>query len=174
MAIVEHEVVMHLPKPYYRAIGEFIFRYSQLEYQLHEIVWMSLDLSHKQGRILTIGTDITVICRQLKVITSKDTWVKKKKRKDEIDYLSKQASDLNEFRNQIAHGSWQSLDGTSKNVCVHIMKPSQHRYLPKADFSKTDKTIRVKCVELKVLNLRAKKLIKQLFRERPSARKKSS
>lgn len=172
MAVAEYIVVMHLPKPYYRAIGEFLFRYAQLEYQLHEIVWNSFDISYKQGRILTIGTDIKVICGQLKVITSKDTWVKKPARKKEIDAISQSAFDLYEFRNQIAHGSWQSLDGTSKNVCLHIMKKSHFRYMPKADFSITDKTIKDKCAEVRVLNLRAKKLINQLLRERPSKRKK--
>lgn len=42
MVSFEHPA-MDLEQEYYSAIGEFIFRYAQLEYQMHELVWFALD-----------------------------------------------------------------------------------------------------------------------------------
>ena len=67
--------VMRLPSRYYRQIGEFIFRYAQLEYQLHEIVWALLALDYKAGRILTVGTDSRVLRAQIAAILKSTTWV---------------------------------------------------------------------------------------------------
>jgi hypothetical protein len=37
----------------YAAIGEFVFRYAQLEYQMHEIVWAVMGLEYKASRALS-------------------------------------------------------------------------------------------------------------------------
>ena len=54
MNLVVDDVAIDLPSKYYPAIGEFLFRYAQLEYQMHEIIWRALDLENTEGRVLTI------------------------------------------------------------------------------------------------------------------------
>ncbi len=46
---------LKLPVKYYAPIGEFIFRWAQLEYQMQEIIWRSLDIDNPEGRTLTVG-----------------------------------------------------------------------------------------------------------------------
>lgn len=100
--------VMDLPLSYYSAIGEFAFRFAQLEYQLHEIVWMALDLTYKAGRVLTIGTDVRVLCGMVNTITTGALWVTNKTRIQEMNHIANNARKLSKLRNRLAHGSWQA------------------------------------------------------------------
>src|SRR6185312_8320090 len=106
----DHPVV-DLPSQYYAAIGEFLFRFAQLEYQLHEIVWLALQLGYEQGRILTIGTDFRVLCGMIGTIThpDADTWVKKHRTiVQEMNHVAGHGRKQIALRNRLAHGSWQS------------------------------------------------------------------
>src|SRR5687768_15754575 len=158
--------VMRLPAANYRAIGEFMFRYAQLENQLHELVWHSLRLGYKPGRIMTIGTDIKVLCGMIGAITSTRDWIADKTMADEINAVSKIAFDLNEDRNLIAHGSWQAAMGVRGAVAkLSKTKKRHNRILPTAAESMTAVGIRKKCAELKQANLRARKLLRSFERK---------
>jgi hypothetical protein len=164
--------VMALPPAYYAAIGEFAFRFAQLEYQLHEIVWMALDLSYKAGRVLTIGTDVRVLCGMVNTITSTPTWITDKTRIQEMNSLANNARKLSGLRNRLMHGSWQGPGGNPKRARLHFMKEVHERILPRYDPKLDDRYIAKKAGELGALNERAKKLIRLLDGARPSSQGK--
>jgi hypothetical protein len=158
--------VMQLPASNYRAIGEFMFRYSQLEGQLHEIVWHSLRLGYKTGRIVTIGTDSKVLCGMIGTITSSRMWITDSKLADEMSAISKIVHDFNEDRNLIAHGSWQAPASKPKGPAKLVKtKKRSERILPRASGTMTAVNIRAKCKELRKANLRARKLLKTFSRK---------
>ena len=162
--------VMDLPPEYYPAIGEFMFRFAQLENQLHEIVWMAMDLGYQEGRILTIGTDFRVLCAQIKTITRLDArvWVKNKTLIQEMNSIAGNGRKHLDFRNKIAHGSWQSPDGGQKQAQLLFTKHEEERILPRYDRTLDDKRIHRRAGQLRALNERARKLIDRLYAERPT------
>ncbi len=96
--------VMDLPHSYYPAMGEYLFRFAQLEYQLHEIVWMAFDIAYKPGRILTIGTDLKVVAAMINVIAKDSRWIKSPTRRQEMNSLANRARSYAPLRNSIVHG----------------------------------------------------------------------
>jgi len=165
--------VMALPPAYYMAIGEFMFRFAQIEYQMHEIVWMALDLSYKAGRVLTIGTEIRVLCGMVTTIVSEPIWIKNKYRTQEMNSIAGKARKLSTLRNRLAHGSWQGPGGDSQKARLHFMKETHERILPRYDPKLDDRYIAKKAGEVGDLNERARKLIRALDSERPSSQGKS-
>src|SRR5687767_8002568 len=88
------EVSINLPHQYYPALGEFVFRCAQLEYQLQEMTWRAIDIDNKQGRVLTIGAPTKALRGMLLTITSthsKERWVKNKTHVQEINSIVRQA-----------------------------------------------------------------------------------
>lgn len=165
--------VMALPPSYYTAIGEFAFRFAQLEYQLHEIVWMALDLGYKAGRVLTIGTDARVLCGMVNVIVSEPIWIQDKARIQEMNSIANNARKLATLRNRLLHGSWQGPGGDPTQARLHFMKETHERILPRFDPNLDDKYIAQKAGALGALNQRARILISLLDAERPSSLGKS-
>lgn len=158
--------VMQLPASNYRAIGEFMFRYSQLESQLHEIVWHSLRLGYKTGRIVTIGTDSKVLCGMIGTITSSRMWIADPKLAEEMNAISKIVHDFSEDRNLIAHGSWQAPVFSPKSPAKLVKtKKRSERILPRASGAMTAANIRAKCKELRRANLRARNLLRTFSRK---------
>src|SRR5262245_12319771 len=102
-----HEPVMDLPPAYYSAIGEFLFRFAQLEYQLHEIIWKAFKIGPKVGRTMTIGTDIRVLCGMIGTITGAKLWITNRTHIQEMNGIANGARSHSDFRNSLAHGSWQ-------------------------------------------------------------------
>ena len=161
--------VMDLPQNYYDAIGEYMFRFAQLEYQLHEIVWMAIDLNYRSGRILTIGTDVRVLCGMIQTIRLAEIkWISKA-RTQEMNSIAGHARKQIVFRNTLAHGSWQAPKGDPKHARLHFMKEQHYRILPRYDPSLDAAKIFQKAGLLRGLNHRAKKLISLLNSERPSS-----
>jgi hypothetical protein len=166
-----HVPVMRLPSRYYRQIGEFIFRYAQLEYQLHEIVWALLRLEYKAGRILTVGSESRVLRAQIATILKSVKWVKDPGLITEIKAISGVAADYYERRNYLAHGTWQApWRATSKtSPRLHRMVSAEERLMP-AVFKGVDASeIRKWVLKLKSANVRARTLIRRFNRELPSS-----
>lgn len=159
---------MDLEPEYYPAMGEFIFRYAQLEYQMHEIVWFAVKLGYKEGRILTIGTDSRVLRSMLLTITSTDSWIASKTHKQEINSLCATSQSFNSMRNYLAHGSWQSPDATAKGATIHYMKQAEERLLPKRS-KITHAEIYAAASKLKQMNALAQRLIVQLGGKAPTS-----
>ena len=67
----EFDNALRLPTEYYAPIGEVIYRWAQLEYQMHEIIWRSLGIDNKTGRTLTIGMDARTLCGILGTLTKR-------------------------------------------------------------------------------------------------------
>jgi hypothetical protein len=170
----DYKAVMDLPHQHYPAIGEFLFRFAQLEYQLHEIVWACLDLDFKQGRILTIGTDGKALRQMAKTITSTQRWVKTQFLRQEVAGVVNCLKEHVNNRNAIAHGVWGSLTGQSADATLHFMKAPEERMLPRHDPSIDNRKIQTWCGHLRSWNIRAKKLIEKLNDARPSSQNKSS
>lgn len=154
--------VMDLPPEYYSAIGEFMFRYAQLEYQMHEIVWMAFDLGYKKGRILTIGTDARVLVGMISNIAGTDLWIRNPTRKQEMNSVAGTARKYYVLRNRIAHGSWQAPRGDPKQARLHFMKESEFRLMPRFDPTLDVGKIHKNAGALRNANLKAKRLISAL------------
>ena len=162
------EVCTDLPHEYYAPIGEFMFRYAQLEYMLHEIAWRCIDIDNKQGRTLTIGADVSVLRATINTITSTDRWVTTPRIRSEAGYIVGQAKAYAALRNQLAHGSWQfPKSGRSDDVLMCYMKETaEQRLMPQARRPKCDEFYRA-AGKLKSVIQRAKKLVAEIERDRP-------
>jgi hypothetical protein len=155
--------LMDLPARYYSAIGEFLFRYSQLEYQLHEIIWFAMSLGYKRGRVLTIGTDNRVLRGIVSTITFDARWIKDQSLRQEMNYIAGVAKKHSVFRNRLVHGAW--CDGGAPRL--HYMKEKEYRFIPRYDPKIDDRTIADYAGSLRAANLRAQKLIHKLEKAQP-------
>ena len=158
--IREYANAMDLPAEYYTAIGEMMFRWAQLEHQMQEIIWRAMRIDNKQGRTLTVGMGSKVLCATLKTLTRQ--WLITAKDKQRANSIAKGAGKIAEFRNYLAHGSWEfPSGGDQKNLHLIYMKETAHRILPKA-VKHTPEEIRKKAGQLRQLNKRAQDLIYDL------------
>jgi hypothetical protein len=170
------DAAIDLPHGYYEAIGEFMFRYAQLEHQMHQIIWRALKIGNKEGRVLTIGTDAKVLCAMINVITSENpwiTWVQKKALVQEMNSIAGDARKMYPFRNVLAHGTWQHQPGKPQDVVIHFMKEADVRIMPRRTKVGADE-IHQKCGKLRSLNVRAEKLIQNLHNELTTSQQKSA
>jgi hypothetical protein len=160
-----YEIASKLPIKYYAPIGEFIFRWAQLEYQMHEIIWRGLDIGNKKGRTVTIGMGARTLAAILGTLTLK--WVSDPTDKQMLHSIAKGVRSLDGFRNQLAHGSWQYPQGGKKtDVYLHYMKEIQQRIMPLAKKHEPEE-IKKKIGELKRLNEKAETLIARLSKQKP-------
>jgi hypothetical protein len=163
------DFVMDLPQDYYAAIGEFMFRTAQLEMQLHEILWRAISIDNKQGRVLTVGREAGADIRRMlnTVISEKSAgrWLSPKTAEGsrfirEIESLTKDAKDFIEFRNNLAHGAWQSPVGArDSRPQLLFMKTSDEKILARFDAKIDADHIRAQCTHLRALNLKAQRLL---------------
>lgn len=162
------EAAVNLPHEYYPAIGEFVFRFAQLEYLLHELTWRCIDIDNKQGRTLTIGTDLNVVLGYLNTITHANRWVTSNHVTGEIGNVCAVADKYRSLRNQIAHGSWQfPKNGDKTKVRMHYMKESaDHRMIPRHK-TLPPEHFHLASGKLKGAIERAKRLIAEIERDRP-------
>lgn len=165
-----HEACENLPHQYYPAIGEFMFRYAQLEYLLHEIIWRCLDIDNKQGRTLTIGAGMEVLLGTLSTITTTtggSRWVTSSHVKGEIGNITKPAREYRALRNQLAHGSFQHPPSDKADVFMHYMKETlDQRFIPTGR-RLGHAEIHNAAGKLKAAIGRAKRLIARMQADRP-------
>ena len=148
---------LKLPVKYYAPIGEFIFRWAQLEYQMHEIIWRSLGIDNPQGRTLTVGMGARVLRGILGTLTLK--WLTHPTEKQMATSIARGMRELDDFRNQLAHGSWQYPQGGRKSdVYLHYMKETKQRIMPTA-IKHEPTEIKEKVEKLRRLNEKAQELI---------------
>lgn len=163
------DFVMHLPNEYYAPLGEFMFRCSQLEMQMHEILWRAIDIDNKQGRVLTIGAGAQTIRGMLSTVTSdalQGRWLSRNKEKiertiiQEVDSLIGKSREYTELRNRLAHGSWQApIDGEYENVRLLFMKQQDEKYYARSDPKINAQFLHDQCREVRSLNIKAQLLI---------------
>ena len=121
-----------LPENYYSAIGEIIFRWAQLEHQMQEIIWHAVGIGPKEGRMLTVGMNERTLSAMLSTLSLR--WLVNVTEKRMARTIIKGVNHNADFRNQLAHGSWQYPEGgKSGDVYLHYMRENkQHRLMPLA------------------------------------------
>jgi hypothetical protein len=162
-----YEVASNLPPAYYPAIGELIFRWAQLEYQMQEIIWRALSIDNKRGRTLTVGKDARALASILRTLTLR--WITHPTDKQLTNHVAKCIGSVADTRNMLAHGSWQyPQGGEPADVYLHYMKETaQQRIMPRA--AKLEPPdIERHLAKLKLANRKAETLIQRLS-ARPGA-----
>jgi hypothetical protein len=168
MAVV-HDFAMNLPPDYYPAIGEFMFRCSQLEMQMHQIAWRVFNLENPVGRILTIGTPYKAIRSMLGASVSpemKGSLIPDKEKSviQAINSLTLKSKQYFDLRNKIAHGGWEyPVGGKPENTRLLFVRERNQKYLATYDANLDAAYLHKQCAGIKSLNLAAKRLMFDLF-----------
>jgi hypothetical protein len=167
-----YDLPLQLPPRYYAPIGEVIYRWALLEFQMQAIIWRAMELDNKQGRTLTVGMDARVLTGIFRTLNRR--WAANKTEIKMIGSLAKDVFDLYDDRNNLAHGVWMyPRGGKQSDVWLSYMKPSQNRILPRAE-KRMPRQIIATANKIKKLNRRAERLINRLEKRPPSSPEKSS
>ena len=167
-----YDLPLQLPSRYYAPIGEVIYRWALLEYQMQEIIWRAMGIDNQQGRTLTVGMDARVLTGIFRTLIRR--WAANKTETKMISSLARDTSDLYDDRNNLAHGVWGYPSGSKQSdVWLHYMKPSKNRILPRAE-KRTPRQIRATANKIKELNQRAERLINRLEKRQRTSPGKSS
>ncbi len=101
------------------SIGEFIFRFSQLEFTIRVLLSGILKLTDAQFNAVVGVYDFAMLCKVTSAILQHEF----PKKKTEIKgLLEKRCLDLNNHRVRIAHGLW--TDNTEEIVVRHLSRNS--------------------------------------------------
>jgi hypothetical protein len=99
----------------FRAIGEFMFEFSQLEFTIRAALAARLELSDDYFNIVVGPYDFRMLC----TVTYKASCVKYPGKKGELEVLYNECHALNDRRNHIAHGLW--TDGVGSAFSVRVL-----------------------------------------------------
>ena len=157
----EYDNALRLPVRYYAPIGECIFRWAQLEYQMQEIIWRSLGIDNKVGRTLTVGMNARTLATILGTLTLR--WLTTTEEKQAVRDIAKGVRELSNFRNQLAHGSWEYPKGGKRNdvYLIYMKETAAQRILPRA-VKHEPQEIKANAGKMRQLNENAQKLIHHL------------
>lgn len=109
-----------LPAKYYTAIGELMAGWSHFEYGIERIIWLLLNINHREGRVLTTGMQARPKLDILRMLGQH--YATDKHIKAGIEHVCKAAIPLAVARNDIAHGVWVHPQGNKR--LLHVMKAS--------------------------------------------------
>ena len=155
-----NDLPLELPSKYYPAIGETLYRWALLEFQMQAIIWRAMGLDNRQGRTLTVGMKAPVLIGILRTLTLK--WAVNKTEIRSIKALATDAQDLADDRNILAHGVWMyPQGGDPSDVFLHYMKKSHYRILPHAE-KKSPRNIKSTATKIRKLNERAERLLARI------------
>ncbi|MCH7888874.1 MAG: hypothetical protein IIA00_06305 [Proteobacteria bacterium] len=156
----EFDTALTLPPEYYPPIGEFMYRWAQLEYQMQEIIWRAVGIDNRVGRTLTVGMGVKTLTAILGTLTRR--WLAHPTEKQMADSLAKGVRSLTLFRNHLAHGSWEyPKGGDPSDIYMIYMRETEQRILPTAKKHEPPE-IQKNANELRRLNEKAQKLIHRL------------
>lgn len=165
--VIKSETLLDLPDKYYIAIGEVIYRWALLEFQMQAIIWRALDIDNKKGRTLTIGADSKALFGMLRTVNLR--WAVNKTEIRMIKALVSDAQDIGDERHILAHGVWvYPQNGKQSNIHLTYMKSSSHRILPKTERLPL-RRIKTVATKLRKINERAESLYQRI-----GARQKAS
>lgn len=129
---------------HYAAIGEFVFRFSQLEFTIRARLFNALGLKQELFDIITSPYDFAILCT-VTAETLKAAPGLTDKRKKLIDNFFKECKGFNaEYRVIVAHGLWTTSG--ARHVSRNTLKPKMH--FPKVE------EIKKRCDELRILMIR--------------------
>jgi hypothetical protein len=86
----------------YRAIGRFMFEFSQLEYAIRYYTALELGVKEEMAHVV-MSHDVALLCT---VATEVPTQKSDEKHKQELRDIIKQVRKINETRVKVAHGLW--------------------------------------------------------------------
>ncbi|MDP4028527.1 MAG: hypothetical protein Q8P42_06110 [Gallionella sp.] len=119
-----------IPTDILASIGKIIAWWGYLQFQLGVIIRIATKLSRGTGNVLTIGADLSSLCRIITTLADSDHWIKDENiRKD----LAKFADDVRRKstrRNDYAHGVFGFSDDDQNVLVRHLFKQSQHKVTP--------------------------------------------
>lgn len=112
---------------YFRSIGEFIFRFSQLEYQLKSTLARYLNLRGDQFDVVVGPYDFAVLCTVAEKTIKLDV---DEQYHPSVKSFFNKCRELNDTRNIVAHGRW-SVEGArhasrrSLEAKMHFESPAK-------------------------------------------------
>jgi len=108
----------------YRAIGRFIFEFSQAEYAIRHYLAEEIKLDERHFSSIVESYDVGVLCTVAKQVFSR---TRDEKNAARIELLINKFSTMSHERNRVAHGLWvPSKDGgTVRHVPRGNLKPAQ-------------------------------------------------
>lgn len=106
----------------YRAIGRFIFEFSQVEYTIRYYLAEEIGLNEEHFSAVVESYDVGLLCTVATEVYKKS----RKKNSKRITDLINKFRDLSQKRNQVAHGLWVPFKdgGTVHHVPRGALKPS--------------------------------------------------
>lgn len=87
----------------YRAIGRFVFEFSQLEYAIRHYLAQEIRLDEGHFSAVVESYDVAVLCNVAIEVFKKS---REEKLAAQIRDLINRFRDLNQIRNRVAHGLW--------------------------------------------------------------------
>ena len=159
------DVPLKLPDRYYAPIGETLYRWALLEFQIQAVIWRALGINNKQGRILTVGMDARVLVGILRTLMRYAAANKIEARM--MKSLADDTQNLADSRNILAHGAWMyPIGGNPSDVYLHYMKKAHERIVPFAQKYRP-RQITATATKIRKLNERAGRLIKRIEKRQP-------
>ena len=128
--VILSKLVVQLPAKYYARIGEITFRWATLEFQLQEIIWLVMGLDNKQGRVMTVGMDVTPLVAIFKNLTNR--WIDNPTYRQEVNSIGNSIKKLKSWRNAIVHGIWCETISKPHRVDLHHLYEPHQRLMPEA------------------------------------------
>lgn len=126
-----------LTAAHYRVIGEITYKWALIEFLVHDLAGYFLGLDKPRGRIVLYKTGAREKLTVLKTIAG--ALVKESAIAAELRYIAKTAGDLNDRRNEIAHGVWGHPTASPRTLYLMYVAEGKDRVLPKAKYlSSTD------------------------------------
>ncbi len=117
-------------------------------------------IDNKIGRTLTVGMGNKTLCGVIRTLTR--LWLTKPIEVQTALAIARGAQEVDDFRNQLAHGSWEyPKGGKTTDIWMIYMKASAERIMPRA-IKHHPREIRKYATKLRRLNEKAQKLIHRL------------
>jgi hypothetical protein len=122
----------------YRAIGRFIFEFSQVEYTIRHNLGQQIGLDEKYFTAVIESYDVGLLCTVAKQVFGVS---RNKKNGLLIKKLLDKFMELNGVRIRVAHGLWNPSDdgGSVSHVSRSNLKPNQYLEQAKALEKEADK-----------------------------------
>lgn len=93
-----------LPSELLVVLGEIIFRWGRLQWQLANMLVVGFEVPKDTGLVLTSTMDIGFLCDTLRALTYNECWVSDEPLREEIRRLAGDVKNKASVRNNYAHG----------------------------------------------------------------------
>lgn len=129
----------NLSAAHYKVIGEISYKWTLIEFLIHDLASYFLGLDKPAGRVVLFRTGGKEKITVLRTVALK--WVKDPGTAKELQSIAAKAKALSTKRNEIAHGVWGHPAGRPHKLYLMYVKSEADRILPRA-IHKTSKDLR--------------------------------